>query len=69
MLEELEQENRLLRSRNERLEAEKKNWVYLTKEDILEVFQSCMSLTIAKPMPQHYEFASKLETKIKEKNT
>lgn len=31
MLEELEQENRLLRSRNERLEAEKKNWVYLTK--------------------------------------
>ena len=62
-IEVLEQENRLLRARNERLE--KRTWVGLTDEEILK-FQDIVPNTLSYDL---IEFAKAIEAKLKEKNS
>ena len=60
MVAELEQENRLLRARNERLE--QRTWVGLTDDEVTDLWHK------TEPYYNEYDFAKAYEAKLKEKN-
>lgn len=62
LVSELDRENRLLRARNERLEAEqRKPWVGLTDEERMECFNSAEWNDLM-------QYAEVIEAKLREKN-
>jgi hypothetical protein len=63
MVAELEQENRLLRARNERLQ--QRTWVGLTDQEIDELHGSPMELEQSGEL----KWVRAIEAKLKEKNT
>lgn len=66
---ELEQENRLLRARNNRLEA--KQWVDLTDDEIVRAYETTGHYQTLRPQDRFavFKLVRELEIQIKEKNS
>jgi hypothetical protein len=68
-IEELEQENRLLRARNNRLEA--KQWLGLDDDEIVRVYETTGHYQTLRPQDRFamFKFTREIEIQLKQKNS